>query len=298
MISKPRGMAFYRRRNKAFFAFTVPLLILYAVLFIAPILGGLFYSFTDYNGISKSINFVGLDNYLGIFSTKRFTKAIGFNLAYSFWLILFTVVFSMGLALMLDSKIKVRGFFRSLYFFPAVLPNLTMALVFNGIMTRGLPQLGGMWGFESWEISLLSRSNTAMYAILFVNLWKGLAIPIVLFLAGLQTVPSELYESASIDGANGWQRFWKITVPFLIPTLSMVFVLTLKQGLMVYDLIMGMTEGGPAGATESMAMLIYRHGFVERRLSAAMAESMVLAVLVSSISLFQIAWSNRRRVYE
>ncbi len=298
MISKPQGMAFYRRRNKAFFAFTIPLLILYAVLFIAPILGGLFYSFTDYNGISKSINFVGLNNYISIFSTKRFTKAIGFNLVYSFWLILFTVVLSMGLALMLDSKIKARGFFRSLYFFPAVLPNLTMALVFNGIMTKGFPQLGGMWGFESWEISLLSRSNTAMYAILFVNLWKGLAIPIVLFLAGLQTVPSELYESASIDGANGWQRFWKITVPFLVPTLSMVFVLTLKQGLMVYDLIMGMTEGGPAGATESMAMLIYRHGFVERRLSAAMAESMILAVLVSSISLFQIAWSNRRRVYD
>lgn len=287
-----------RRRNWEFFVFTVPLLILYIVFFIAPILGGILYSFTDYNGIAKKVNFVGLQNYISIFSSGRFTKSILFNLRYSFWLVVVTVVLSLVLALMLNQKLKARGFFRSMYFFPAVLPNLTMALVFNGILTKGIPQLGGAWGIDSWEISLLSRGNTAIYAILFVNLWKGLAIPIVLFLAGLQTVPSELYESASIDGASAWKRFWTITIPFLIPTLSMVFVLTLKQGLMVYDIIMGMTEGGPAGATESMAMLIYRHGFVERQLSAAMAESIVLAILVCAISFVQIAWSNSRQVYD
>lgn len=281
-----------------FFLFALPLTILYAMFFIAPIVCGVYYSFTDYNGISPDVHWKGLANYQTIFKTDRFAKAIIFNLKYSFWLVLLTIVLSLALALMLNRKLKARGFFRSMYFFPAVLPLLTMGLVFNGIFTKGIPQLGEMLGIESWQISVISRPDTAMYAILFVNLWKGLAIPTVLFMAGLQTVPEELYESASLDGATAWQKFRNITMPFLIPTCTMVFVLTLKQGLMVYDLIMGMTEGGPAGATESMALLIYNHGFAERRLSAAMAEALVLALIVCSISFIQIVWSNRKRVYD
>ena len=281
-----------------FFLFALPLTILYAMFFIAPIVCGVYYSFTDYNGISPEAHWQGLANYQAIFKTDRFAKAIVFNLKYSFWLVVLTILLSLMLAMMLNKKLRARGFFRSMYFFPAVLPLLTMGLVFNGIFTKGIPQLGQMLGIESWQISLISRPDTAMYAILFVNLWKGLAIPTVLFMAGLQTVPEELYESASLDGATAWQRFRNITLPFLIPTCTMVFVLTLKQGLMVYDLIMGMTEGGPAGATESMALLIYNHGFVERRLSAAMAEALVLAIIVCSISFIQIAWSNRKRVYD
>lgn len=295
---KKSGINFYRKRNLMFALFTIPLTILYIVFFIAPILGGVFYSFTDYNGISPKINFVGLKNYLGIFKTDRFLNAILFNLNYSFWLVVLTVVLSLGLAMLLNKEMRGRTWYRATYFFPAVLPLLTMGLVFNGIITKGIPQLGEMLGITSWEISLISRPDTAVYAILFVNLWKGLAIPTVLFMAGLQTVPTELYESASLDGATPFQRFKEITVPFLIPTFTMVFVLTLKQGLMVYDLIMGMTNGGPAGSTESMALLIYNHGFVERRLSAAMAEAIILAIIVCTISFIQIAWSNKKRVYD
>lgn len=294
---KQKKLNFYRQRNIMFFIFAVPLSILYLIFFIAPILGGIFYSFTDYNGISPNLNFVGLTNYQGIFKTSRFMNAMLFNFRYSFWLVLLTIVLSLMLAMILNKAIKGKTFFRAAYFFPAVLPMLTMGLVFNGIITKGIPQLGAALGTEAWQISLISRPDTAIYAILFVNLWKGLAIPTVLFMAGLQTVPTELYESASLDGASSLQKFRSITVPFLIPTFTMVFVLTLKQGLMVYDLIMGMTEGGPAGATESMAMLIYNHGFVERRLSAAMAESIILALIVCTISIAQIAWSNKKRVY-
>ena len=146
-------------------------------------------------------------------------------------------------------------------------------------------------------MELLSRPKTAILAILFVAVWQGLAIPTVLFMAGLQTVPEELLESASLDGATAWQKFRYITIPFLVPTITMVFVLTLKQGLMVFDLIMSMTQGGPAGATESMAMLIYNHGFVERRLSVAMAEALILATIVCVVSFVQIVWSNRKRIY-
>lgn len=256
------------------------------------------YSFTDYNGISDEINFVGLKNYSSIFTNDRFFKAMMFNIKYSIILIIAIMLLSLVLSLILSKNGKGKSFFKSMYFFPAVLPGLTMALVFNGLFTQAIPQLGALLGRESWEISLLSKGSYAMYAILFVHIWKGTAIPTVLLMAGLQTVPDELYESAAIDGANKWERFTKITVPFLIPTFTIIFVLVLKEGLMVYDLIMGMTGGGPSGATESMALLIYKHGFEERQLSAAMAESMVLALIVSVVSVIQISWSNRQKIYD
>lgn len=297
-MKQPRKrMTFYRKQSIIFSLFAIPQTILYVMFFIAPIIGGIIYSFTDYNGINKKLNFVGIANYKTVFANSRFVKAVVFNMKYSAFLVILILSLSLVLALILNSKIKGKTFFRSMFFFPAVLPLLTMGLVFNSIITKGIPQLGVSLGFSSWEISLLSRPNTAMYAILFVAVWQGLAIPTVLFLAGLQTVPEELLESAGLDGATRLQQFRFITLPFLVPTLTMVFVLTLKQGLMVFDLIMSMTQGGPAGATESMAMLIYNHGFVERRLSVAMAEALVLAVIVCIVSFIQIVWSNKKRIY-
>lgn len=297
MKQPKKRMTFYRRQSIIFSLFAIPQTILYVMFFIAPIIGGIFYSFTDYNGINKKLNFVGLANYRTVFSNSRFLKAVFFNIKYSAFLVVLILSLSLVLALILNSRIKGKTFFRSMFFFPAVLPLLTMGLVFNSIITKGIPQLGTSLGLSGWEISLLSKPATAMYAILFVAVWQGLAIPTVLFLAGLQTVPEELLESASLDGATRLQQFRFITFPFLIPTLTMVFVLTLKQGLMVFDLIMSMTQGGPAGATESMAMLIYNHGFVERRLSVAMAEALVLAVIVCIVSFVQIVWSNKKRIY-
>lgn len=297
MRGTKKRMTFYKKQSIIFSLFAVPQAILYLLFFIAPIIGGIFYSFTDYNGINPNLNFVGLKNYQAVFSNSRFSKTVIFNLKYSALLVLFIVSLSLILALILNSNLKGKSFFRSAFFFPAVLPLLTMGLVFNSIITKGIPQLGASLGIKSWEISLLSRPNTAMFAVLFVAVWQGLAIPTVLFLAGLQTVPKELEESASLDGATSHQRFRYITLPFLVPTLTMVFVLTLKQGLMVFDLIMSMTQGGPAGATESMAMLIYNHGFVERRLSVAMAEALILAIIVCIVSFIQIIWSNKKRIY-
>ncbi len=297
MREPKKRMTFYRKQSLIFSLFAVPQAILYALFFIAPIIGGIFYSFTDYNGISPDLNFVGLKNYQVVFANSRFLKTVIFNFKYSALLVLFIVSLSLILALILNSSLKGKSFFRSVFFFPAVLPLLTMGLVFNSIITKGIPQLGAAFGIKSWEISLLSRPNTAMFAVLFVAVWQGLAIPTVLFLAGLQTVPKELEESASLDGASSRQRFRYITLPFLVPTMTMVFVLTLKQGLMVFDLIMSMTQGGPAGATESMAMLIYNHGFVERRLNVAMAEALILAVIVCIVSFIQIIWSNKKRIY-
>jgi raffinose/stachyose/melibiose transport system permease protein len=257
---------------------------------------GIYYSLTDWNGISKKFNFIGLENYLQIFKDKEFIQALVFTMKYSLLLVLFTVVIGVALALLLNSKIKGLSFFRAVYFIPAVLSMLTVGLIFNQIFYRVIPYIGQMLNNDFLSKNLLSSQFTAMWAILFVNLWQGLAIPTLLFLSGLQSIPEDLYEAAALDGASNLQRFKAITLPFLIPVLSVVLVLTLKSGLMVFDYIKSLTEGGPGGTTQSIAILIYNHGFTQNKFAYSIAEAIITGIIISMISAVQISASNRKKV--
>lgn len=225
-----------------------------------------------------------------------FLKSLLFNLEYSALLIVGLIALALVLALLLNSKVKGLSFFRGVYFVPAVLSMLTVGLIFNQIFYRAIPPIGQALGIGILSKNVLSNPVTAKFGVLFVHIWQGVALPTVILLAGLQTIPAELYEAASLDGATGWQQFRTITIPFLIPVLSVVLVLTLKSGLMVFDYIMSLTQGGPGGVTESIAMLIYKHGFVENKYSYSIAEAIVTGMIISAISAIQIYASNRKKV--
>ena len=136
-----------------------------------------------------------------------------------------------------------------------------------------------------------------MYGVLFVNVWQGLAIPTVLLLAGLQTIPQEMYEAAELDGAGKLKQFFAITLPFLLPVLSVVLILTLKDGLTVFDYIKALTEGGPAGHTKSLTFNIYNLGFKELKFSYAITQAMVVTAIVVAVSYLQIRMVDRKKVY-
>lgn len=293
--SKHSGAAL-RERKTTYALFTIPGVLLYSMFFIVPIIMGVYYSMTDWNGISRKFNFTGLNNYISIFSDKRFGKSLMFNLEYSLLLILGILLVSISLALLLNTKIKGRGFFRGMYFLPAVLSMLTVGLIFNQFFYRVLPMIGESLGIQLLSTNILANPKLAKYGVLFVNIWQGSAMPTVIILAGLQSIPEDLYEAAALDGANGWQRFVSITIPYLLPVLSVVLVLTLKGGLMIFDYIMSLTQGGPAGVTESVAMLIYKHGFVENKYSYGIAEAVVTGIIIASISAIQIYATNRKKV--
>lgn len=285
-----------RQQNRAFALFSVPGFLLYCVFFITPVVMGIYYSLTDWNGISRKYNIIGLQNYFKLLRTTQFQKSLIFTFKYSLLLIIFTIMISVILALLLNRKIKGLSFFRAIYFVPAVLSLLTVGLIFNQIYYRVIPPIGQALGANLLGQNLLSNASTAIWAILFVNLWQGVAIPTLLLLAGLQSIPSDLYEAASLDGAGAWRRFRSITLPFLMPVLSVVFVLTLKGGLMVFDYIMAMTEGGPGNATQSVAMLIYTHGFTQNKYAYSIAEAIVIGLIIAAISAVQICITNRKKV--
>ena len=228
-----------REQYITYLVMTFPGFVLYCVFLILPILMGIYYSLTDWTGIGTQFNFVGLDNYVRVLTNdRRFGQAMMFNLQYTVLLVIGIVVIGFILAMLLNREIKGRGFFRTLYFLPAVLSMVTVGLVFKQVYFYVLPPIGQTLGISALATNVISKKETAIYGVLFVHLWQGLAMPTLLFLAGLQTIPQDLHEAAAIDGANAWQRFKAVTVPYMMPTLSVVLVLTVKTGLGVYDCLL------------------------------------------------------------
>ena len=271
-----------REKYITYALYIIPGFVLYLCLFVTPLILGIYYSTFDWNGFSKKRDFIGLGNYIDALTDDRFTNAILFNLRYSVLLIISIIVISMVLG--------------SVYFFPAVVSMLTASLIFNEIYFRAIPAVGDLLGIAALQKSVLSSPSTAIYGILFVHVWQGVAIPTVLFLAGLQTIPGEILESSLIDGASKWQQFWKITIPYLLPVVSVVLVLVLRDGLMVFDYIVGLTDGGPGGATTSIVMLVYRQGFEEMKFSFAIAEALMISVVLIAVSAFQMIVINRKSI--
>ena len=279
------------------FIFTVPATVLYCIFFIYPIAIGIMYSFTDWNGLAKDFKFIGLANYIEAFTNKRFQNAVLFNIKFTILAVILVVGISLILALIFNSDIRLKSFFRGIFFFPAVLGMLVVGLIFNEIFYRVVPVIGIAMNISWLSTNILASKSTAMYGVLIVHVWLAVAMATVMLLAGLQSTPMELYEAAELDGANKWQRFRYITMPFLLPVLSVVLILQIKNGLTVYDIIVALTNGGPGGATESLSILIYNHGFKEVKFSYAIAEAIILTIVICAISFVQTSISNKKKVY-
>ncbi|MBQ9263846.1 MAG: sugar ABC transporter permease [Clostridia bacterium] len=286
-----------REQAIAYTIMTLPGLVLYCVFLILPILMGLYYSLTDWTGIGNKFNFIGLDNYIKVFTNdKRFGNALVFNLRYTVYLVIGIVVIGFMLAMLLNREMKGRSFFRTLYFMPAVLSMITIGLVFKQVYFYVLPSIGKAVGSATFSENIIANRQLAIYGILFVHLWQGVALPTLLFLSGLQTIPVDLYEAASIDGANAWHQFKSITVPYILPTLSVVLVLAVKQGLNVFDYINSMTKGGPGGATTSISILIWQNAWERNRFSYAIAQAVITGLIIALISFVQIKYTDRKKV--
>ncbi|MDQ0415298.1 MULTISPECIES: carbohydrate ABC transporter permease [Mesobacillus] len=279
------------------FFITLPGLIIYSVFFVIPLLMGLFYSFTDWNGISQQFNVIGFENYQRLIDDERFIETLGFTFKYSFFLIVGVIFFAITIALILESKnLKGFSFFTTVFFVPAVMSLVTVGMIFKEMYYRALPALGQNLGIEALSTNILSNPDMAGFGILFANIWTATAIPMVLFAAALQNVPGELYEAAEMDGASYSQKFKHVTFAYLIPTISIVFILQLKAGLGVFDYVMAITGGGPAGATESIGTLIYKLAFEERRFGYSVTVGVIVFLLIAAISLIQVKLTQKKEV--
>ncbi|MDR2096678.1 MAG: sugar ABC transporter permease [Treponema sp.] len=279
--------------NLTYTGFTIIPLLLYAVFYVFQVLSGMFYSFTDWNGMTAGYNMVGLKNYLLLFRNPGFWRSLGTTFRYALLLVTGTMILSLCLALALDSLKILKTFTKAVFFIPAMLGSVTVALIWSQLYYRAVPLIGQGLNIDFFKNSPLAVPQSTMPATVFVNIWQSVAIPTIIFIAGLQTVPRELYESAMMDGASSFQRFRFITIPGILPIFIVNLVLLVKAGFTTFDYPYALTGGGPARATEVISISIINDAFRDYRFSIANAEAAVLFIIIALISLAQIRFSSR-----
>ncbi len=280
-------------RNRTFIAIIIPILIFFALFNTVPLLVGAFYSFTNYKGYG-TYDFVGFRNYVDLFTDTRILKSYLFTLKYAICGTILINVLSIILALGLNSKIRCKGLLRGLYFTPNVLGGLIIGYIFSFFFTYVVPAVGKALHIGFIENSILASEKWAWVAVLIVGVWQAVAMNTIIYISGLQTIPSDITEAGMIDGANSWQRFWKLIFPMLLPFVSINLILSTKNMLMVFDQIVSLTGGGPAQSTESISYLIYNNGMNGGQFGYQSANAVVFFVLIVAFSIIQLVISNKK----
>lgn len=280
-------------RKRTYLLITIPILALFVTFNTIPLLRGVVYSFTNFRGFGD-YDWVGFRNYIDLFSDGRVGSSYIFTIKLAVVTTIVVNVISILLALALNSKIRAKGFFRGAYFLPNVLGALVVGYIFNYFFTYLVPALADMAGIGALKSSILAGKNTAWIGIMIVCAWQAVAMNTIIYISGLQTVPEDVYEAGSLDGATGWKKFWKLTFPLIIPFFSINMVLCVKNFLMVFDQIMALTKGGPAQSTESISYLIYNNGMKGGQFGFQSANAVVFFIVIVIISVAQMKFSGKK----
>jgi len=268
----------------------VPALVLFALLHTLPVLIGIFFSFTNFAGYG-AWDFTWFKNYAALFQDDRVLRAYGFSFGFAIVATILVNVISLSLALALNSKIKFQSTFRGIFFIPYVLSVLVVGYVFQYLFSNSLPQI--LSGIPVIQQNILTNPDWAWTAIVFLAVWQGAAFSTILYLAGLQTIPGELYEASSMDGATPWRQFWSITFPLIAAFFTINMVLSMKNYLQVFDHIVALTNGGPGTSTESITMLIFRGGFQGGEYAYQTSNAVIYLIVIIVVSYFQFKVLNR-----
>lgn len=275
------------KTNRTFFIITALALAVFFCFNTLPLLKGFGYSFTNFRGYG-SYDFVGLRNYVDLFGDKRVGNSYLFTFKFALITTILVNVLSLVMALGLNAKIRGKSALRGIYFMPNILGGLVVGYIFSYFFTYILPAAGKALGIGFLSKSLLSGEGTAWAAIVLVCSWQSIAMNTIIYIAGLQTVPEDVYEAGAIDGAFGWKRFSNLTLPLIVPFFTINMVLCMKNFLMVFDQIMALTKGGPAQSTESISYLIYNNGMAGGQFGFQSANAVVFFVVIVFISVAQM----------
>ncbi|BCY09011.1 carbohydrate ABC transporter permease [Actinoplanes sp. L3-i22] len=283
------------RLANAYYLMVLPAFLLFFVFHTIPVIQGVYYSFTDSPGYGPA-NFVGFRNYLALFTDPRVLHAYWFTFLIAAVATVLVNIVSLGIAIGLNGRIKFKNGLRGIYFIPNVLAILVVGYIFNYLFSNSLPALAEKIGIDALSTSLLTKASTAWIAIVILAVWQSAAFNIIIYIAGLQTVPTEMYEAANLDGASAWRQFRSITFPMIAGFFTINMVLSLKGFLQIFDHIVALTGGGPGTDTESVALLIYKGGFQGGEYGYQSANSVIFFIVIVGFSIVQLRVLRRREV--
>lgn len=275
------------------YLFITPSLLVYLTFILIPIFIGFYYSFTNFN-FSGTTKFIGFQNYINLFQDQLFLKSVGNTIIYSLFTILPQMIIGLILATLLNMGLRGTVFFRTVIFLPHVTSMVAISMIWLWIYDPTLGILNRFLHFIGLDmVQWLNDPDTAMGSIIFMSIWKAIGFNMIVFLSGLQTIPTSLYEAATIDGASSWRKFLNITIPMLQPTTFFLLVTNTMSSFMVFEQVNVMTGGGPLDTTTTIVHQIYTTAFQEFRMGYAMAMAMFLFVFAAIITIANFRMGNQ-----
>ncbi|MFT2710678.1 MULTISPECIES: carbohydrate ABC transporter permease [Clavibacter] len=284
--ARPRAARTGRRTDPVFYLFLIPTLVLFTLAITLPAALGVFYSFTDSIGFGD-FSFVGITNYTAMATDPAILSSYGFTLGFALVTVILVNVVAFLLAVGLTARIRFSNALRAVFVIPMVVSGIIIAFVFNFLFSNSLPALGTALGIGPLSSSVLADADTAWLAIVVVTAWQAVPSSLLIYIAGLLAIPGEVYEASSIDGATGWQQMRSITLPLVSGYIVINTIIGFKNFLNAYDIIVGLTNGGPGTSTRSVAMTIFT-GFTGGDYAYQMANATLFFVIAIAISLLQL----------
>lgn len=286
-------------RSVVLLAFLLPAMLFYGVIVLYPSVSGSLNAFTDWDGVTQERSFVGLENFRRFFSDERAVAAVRNTVVLAALITVIQNAIGLILALALNHGLRSRNLLRTVFFAPVALTPIVVAYLYQYILSANGPlnQILRFLGLDFLARDWLGNPDVALYTIVAVVVWQFAGVCMVIFLAGLQGIPQELYEAAKIDGANVFQRFSTITFPMLAPAFTISVMFTVTGALKLFDQIYVMTGGGPGFATENLSTTLFDEAFTFGNYGYGTAIALVLTVLMVSVSV-ALLWVLRRREVE
>lgn len=288
----------YKKNRKFYLLLIVPALAVYAFAMVVPLFGGTIpYSFLKWNLMSGKKEFIGLANYVKLFSDSGFWKSFLFNIQIGLITIIISNILGFVLAYFLNENIKAKGVVRAMFFIPNIVSAVLVAFIWVFIFTNAMPALGQLIGWD-WlaTVSWFGTPKMATVTIIVVSVWQNVGFLMIIYTAGLQTIPKDVMESAQLDGCSGLKKILKIEIPLLMPTVTINLFVSISGAFKMFDIPNAMTGGGPYGATQPIAMNIYQEAFTKYNLGYGSAKSVILFLSVAAVTLIQLYFTRKKEV--
>jgi raffinose/stachyose/melibiose transport system permease protein len=283
----------YRDRFEYGFLMT-PAIILFTIFVAYPVVGGIYYSMTDWNGIQMNYKFIGLQNYVTFIHDFYVMVPLRNTFVFAFALTIFQNIASLVLAVLLETKLRSKNILRVLIFIPVLLSPLIVGYLWNYLFSDPIRQFGLAMNLQILARNVLGDPRAALMSGVFVNVWRMVGWTMVVYIAALQAIPKELYEAAGMDGAVGWNKFRHITFPLIAPAFTINMVVTMERGFKEFDTIFALTKGGPANASEVISLTIYRESFEYYRAGYGATMGVALFLIIVVITIIQLILLRRK----
>lgn len=287
--------ALEKKMSRQYFILVLPGFIIFTIGLILPLFLAIRYSFTSWDGMSPEKPFVGFQNYIDLWKDSDFRNAWWFTIRFTIWNTIIQNIGALLLAVILDAGIRAKKIYRAVFFIPCLISALVVGFVWMKMFSNVLPALNDVLGTE-FNFLLFGQKETVLAGLLIANNWQWIGYWMLIYLAGLQSVPADLYEAAKVDGAGAIKRFFKITIPMLAPAITICVVGITTGSLKVYDLLVSSTRGGPGRASTSVIYQTYTTAINGRQYGYGSAMSVTLVVVLLLVALIQVKGLKKKEV--